>query len=199
METEAFSSSDLDAIVAEVNGTRVGVCVHVRCSHGFWEFYEDEVSDGDGGTRIVTMQRSVTEASFEQTDVFKYGERVNEAQNPSSVDMGGFGMCVVHLNVACDTDALGLNEAKQKAISNNRHRDEDCGAVHCCFLLSLWGVAFGVGSNKKWRHTNVGNDREMGQLFICSDTQKKKNSAHEALGALVSMHGHNRFFILLVR
>jgi len=145
------------------------------------------------------MQRSVTEASFEQTDVFQYGECVNEAQNPSSVDMGGFGMCVVHLNVACDTDALGLNEAKQKAISNNRHRDEDCGAVHCCFLLSLWGVAFGVGSNKKWRHTNVGNDREMGQLFICSDTQKKKNSAHEALGALVSMHGHNRFFILLVR
>ena len=118
LETEAFSPSELDAIVAEVNGARVSVCVHVRCSHSFWAsnrrtFYNDK-------------ELLKTEASFEQTDVFKYGERVNEAQNPSSVDMGGFGMCVVHLNVACDTDALtlGVERGDRKFSSKGRECTE---------------------------------------------------------------------------
>ena len=118
----------------------------------------------------MTGQRFVTRASFDQTDIYKYGECANDPQNPSLVDMDGFGMCVVHLNVACDTDALtlGLNDAKQKAISDNRHRDEDCGAVHCCFLLSL------LSDHIKNFYLRIGNDRESGQLFICSDAQKRR-------------------------
>ena len=157
LETEVFSPSELDAFLAEVNGARVSVCVHVRCSHNVW-------LDDENGRQFVS------EASFDQTDTFKYGECANDPQNPSSVDMGGFGTCLVHLNVACDTDALtlGLNEAKQKAISDNRHRDEDCGAVHCCFLLSL------LSDHTKSFNLRIGNDRVSGQLFICSDAQKRR-------------------------
>ena len=176
LDTKALSKSELDALVAEVNEARVGVCVHVRCTHSFWKQFTVEVSDGDGGTTTQYEERLVTEVSFDQTDIFKYGECAVDPQNPSSVDMGDFGMCVVRLNVACDTDALtlGLNEAKEKAISDNRHRDQDCGAVHCCLLLSLWGVTLGVGSNKKLISWIDGNDRESGKLFICSDAQKRR-------------------------
>ena len=157
----------------------MGVCVHVRCTHSSWR----DVAIYIDGQHAGTERQFVSEASFDQTDTFKYGECANDPQNPSSVDMGGFGTCLVHLNVACDTDALtlGLNEAKQKAISDNRHRDENCGAVHCCFLLCLWGVTFGVGSNKQWRHSltlwgepAIYGDREAGHLLICSDAQKRR-------------------------
>ena len=177
LDTEALSESELDAIVAKVNGARVGVCVHVRCSHSFYELQSFETPDNDGGTRTAFSRELVTEVSFCQTNILEYGKCVDAPQSTKSVDMGGFGMCVVYLDVACDTNALtlGLKEAKEKAISDNSHRDQDCSAKHCCMLLCLWGETWGGGHNKEWKNrVQSNNDSESAVLFFCSDAQKKR-------------------------
>ena len=87
LDTEALSESELDAIVAKVNGARVGVCVHVRCSHSCYEFQNHQAQSDDGSTYTVTEAVFVTEMSFDQTDILEYGECADAPQNPKSVDM----------------------------------------------------------------------------------------------------------------
>ena len=60
-----------------------------------------------------------------------------------------------------------FKEASWRAHATN-FWDEDCGAVHCCFLLSL------LSDHTKSFNLRIGNDRVSGQLFICSEAQKRR-------------------------